>query len=350
MGKAARDAVIVPELSMNAIRLRSKRVGAHNRLTVAIACVAFAAGTLGAAAYGEKAVEGIRIWISGDKSAAVVDSLTMIREPLARQLRAVVAKATFPVVFPVGLPADAQVRSVIFSPAEKPNIFVVMYTRLGNHKVDTFMLVDPAVVNADQLPVGMERPTFRTVKQWRIGGEIVMPGWDAEHWANWSAIRAAMASSSPDASLDALANALPKVVVLGSPARLDVAERLRPAGGPSVLIEPRQIDAILRSAHPQPIVDNRTYTLTHIPYVKGAPDYEKASMAFSKDVLASANGARAIEAAVRLAGGAACSCYVLVHQPDAATYWVWTIPATGAAPPRKFVVDAKTLTARPASN
>jgi hypothetical protein len=342
-GKAAREAIAVPDVPMSSILRRSRAARSHDRVRGFIACAGLALCAVGAAAYGERAVEGIRVWLSGGKGAVVVDSLTMTREPMASELRAIVAKATFPVVLPVGLPAGSHVRWVIYSPVEHPTTIAISLVRDVDHEVGTFTLIDPSIVNASALPSGARRPEFRTLRQWRAGEEIVTGGLATAKWADLGAVESAMARATPQGSLDAMASTLPKVVVLGAPVRLDVAERVRPDAGLSVLVERRQVDDIARSSHFAPIDDNRTYSLYDIPYANGEPQYEKAKISFPKARLIAANGVRAIAAAVRSAGGPTCGCAVLFNQPDEATYWIWTIPIAGSPSATKYAVDAKTF-------
>ena len=128
------------------------------------------------AGVGAKLYDGVHVWFSGNKVATVVHSGVLMRHPIASDLRTAIAHATFPVVFPAGIPAGTTVNMVTLAPLDRPSAITISYSNPGRFNT-TVALLDPAVVdaNAAQLPSGSIRPS-RTFSHWRVGGEIIVAG------------------------------------------------------------------------------------------------------------------------------------------------------------------------------
>src|ERR1700736_268812 len=127
-GKAARELIVVPELPMDLIRVRSRRATTRERVRALIVYCAIGIALLGAgAAVGQKLYDGVRVWLSGGKAAVSIGSFVMVREPTASDLRHVVERASFPIVFPVPVPTGTRMTMLIFAPAERPNFVEVHY-------------------------------------------------------------------------------------------------------------------------------------------------------------------------------------------------------------------------------
>lgn len=225
-GRSARELIPVPELPLDAIRSRSRAARARGRMQAVIACAAISLGAIGAGTgLGEKLYDGVRVWLSGDKVAMTMTSFVMVRQPTAADLRGAIAGATFPVIFPVGIPAGSRVYLLAASPPGHPSAIVVSYHDHAGRDGSTFVLIDPKVVDADGGGVEKTSARFGTVSNWRTGGEIVLASRRGTAAGDVDRIKAAMAESSPRASMAVVDTMLAKVAVLGGPNRLELAER-----------------------------------------------------------------------------------------------------------------------------
>ena len=314
--------------------------------TIVTSAICLAAVGTGAGV-GAKIYDEMHVWLSGDKSAIVVHSGVIMRHPMGSELRDAIAHATFPVVFPVGVPAGTRVDMVILAPAGHPSYVTVSYQGKAGFKA-SFALVDPAVVTADaaKLPTGPVGISHGTFSQWRAGGEIVAVRANSIPADDLNRIKAAMAATSPRDSLAITETMLPKITVLGGTVRLEIAERYRPPNGRSVLLDQAYTLMIPRLAkRSQPMLDSRIDTVDNVKYAKG--DLASAHRVKGPNVPAvSAGGVRAIDAVLRFNGDGRkrdCRCEVLFSQPSRTAYWVWSIPLSGPAAARKYTVDAKTF-------
>jgi hypothetical protein len=343
-GRSAREMIPVPDVPLASIRSRSEAARNRGRVQALVACAAISVGAVGAGtAIGAKIVDGLRVWVSGGQVAIKLDSIVVIRNPTAPELRGTIAHATFPVVFPVGIPAGSRVFMLTATPADRPRAIIVSYQTHGGDG-PSFVLLDPAAVDASPGGVQAASARFQAVYNWRAGGEVVLALKQRLVPADVERIKAAMAQSSPRESLAVVETMLAKVAVLGGPNRLEVAERYAPRTGRSVLLDQLQVRSIAGGRNRgMPILDRRVFRASHVPYAHGDIDYRKLGPWRSTSVAVPRNGVRAIAAAVRSAGGAACACEVLFHQPSATAYWIWTIPMSGPPAVKKYVVDAKTF-------
>ena len=84
---AARAAIPVPEFPAQQIRTRAHAAAARIRTRIAALVGAFIFAAVGVqAGIAAKLVDGVRVWLSGDKTAVAVDSCTMANFPSAAQL------------------------------------------------------------------------------------------------------------------------------------------------------------------------------------------------------------------------------------------------------------------------
>lgn len=349
MGRAARERIPVPDLSMDSIRARSRAGTTRGRARLLVACSALCVVVLAAGvAFGARFYDGVRVWLSGNTTAVVVNSLAIVREPTASDLRDLTARATFPIVFPVGVPADTHVTMLMYAPAEHPNTVTIAYRNQRTNFNVGLTLVDSSLINPDNttLPAGAARPPLRESYHWQIGNETVLV--PKEHIASGDAnrIEAEMTKVSSADSFSVTETMLSRITILGgAPTRVDIAERYAPPKSHGVLLDRQQVRSISDLfSRGKPVLDTRTVYLSNIPSVHGEPDYSNASLHWPKVVVISEGGVRAIEAVLRSTSiRDDCGCEILFTQPSKMTYWVWKIPISSAPVVRKYTVDAKTF-------
>lgn len=348
MAKAARSAIAVPAMSMETIQGRSRAGLVRDRARILALCgaltlAAFGVGT-GVAA---KFYDGIRTWITHGQVAVVVDSLVVDSEPMPAELRDVAARAAFPVVFPVGLPAGTRVTKLLFAPHERPTSITIGY-RMPNDKHVGFTLNQTSTmqIGSAGLPEGRKRPIFREAVQWEVGRETVialkafLPNTQAAR------VKAAMLHATPRQSLastEAMARTFPALD--RTPDAADAAERLVQAGmHPVVIAQPflRYLPPLVKQH--RPLLDMRITYLTHIPAVHGQPDYANAMHEWPRHAIISANGVRAIDAVFHRTGDTyQCACAILFTQSQGGAYRIWILPSASSKRPVRYVVDARTL-------
>ena len=288
------------------------------------------------------------MWLAGGKSTVAVHSGIIIHYPTASELRGVIANATFPVVFPVGVPAGSTVYLVTAAPAGRPSVITISYEN-GQGFKPAFALVDPAVVdtNAASLPTGTALPPLQATYHFRVGGELVLALQKYISADDLNRIKDAMSNATPRESLALTEAMLAKMTVFPGNLRLNVAERYRPSSGRSVLLEGaylRTIPDLVK--HHQPLIDRRIARVSNVKYAKG--DLASAVVQPPTAVAISAAGLRAIDAVFRSPDEAGnrrdCGCEVLFNQPnDGAAYQLWKIPLSSAAAVRHYSVDATTF-------
>jgi hypothetical protein len=352
-GRNVRAQLPVPELSIAVIRRRAAAAKKHQFVVLSL-CAVVVLSILGVgAAYGQKVYEGVRLWLSGSKAAVEVTAFAMVRSPMAADVRDVVSHATFPVIFPVGLPAGTRLNMMMYSPAERPTSITISYVgSLPTSGRFGFSVFDSKTVNADDatVPGGSARTMRSDVYQWRVGSETVIVPKAHISVDVVSRIKAAMLKASPTQSL-ALTEAIARKVWLqpGALTLAAVAERNAPDGR-GVVLDQQHIGWIPGFAkRSQPMIDSRTVFLTNIPTVNGEPDYAKATLRWPKHVIISADGVRAIDAVLRHAGVRGdCGCGVLFDQPQAVTYAVSIISLSTPHVTKAYTVDAKTFAVAPA--
>ena len=148
MGRSARELIPVPPVPLQSIRGSSHRARARGRMQTIAACAAVSLCALGAGA-GAKMYHDAQVWLSGGKITATVHSGVLMHQPTAAELRKAIARATFPVVFPVGVPAGSRVYMVTLAPAERPSMITVSYQNERSGFKASFALLDPAVVDSN---------------------------------------------------------------------------------------------------------------------------------------------------------------------------------------------------------
>jgi len=341
-GRLVMESLAVPEVPLATIRRRSRaaRSLARAQAVVALILVLCAAGT--GVSLGAKIYDGMKVWLSGSKAALVVDSFTMLREPMDAEFRAIIARATFPVVLPVGLPQGTHIARVFFAPADHPSTLTVEYVNDHPRVRAGFTLLDPAIVNVPNalLPTGSTHTTFHRTDTWRAGNEVVLIPRGVLAEQQLRRIRAAMVTTTPAASLAENEAGLSRIVMLGGSVRIALAERYRSGSASSVLVDPDLKRSIPRlAALGKPMLDGRRTFVSNIRYVNGEPDYRKARGTASDAVAIPATGVRAIAAVLRDEGS--CVCEVLYRFPRHGISQVWLIPVRGLADVRSYAVDER---------
>lgn len=332
--RLARATLPVPDYPADRIRSRARAATVRSRARL----FAVAGGLVLAAVgmqtgFAAKLTDGVRVWLSGSKAAVAVESFAMVGYPTATQVRAAVAHATFPVTLPVGLPADARIQRIAYSPADRPSFIMIQYSGRNGFNAG-FSIVDTSAVatGTPSLPGAGTPPAFQPVDRWTAGAETVLvPSLDSARRAR---IEAAMRGTTPAQSITANEALGWQVIVLGGrPDDALRAERLVSPGAHAVLLDRghlRWITDLLK--HERPMPDGRAVELTHIPNVNGEPDYAHATLRFTHAVAVPIVGMRAIVAALSASHtSASCACEVLLEGPQANGYRVVTIPLAPAA-------------------
>jgi hypothetical protein len=132
LAKHARLNLAVPTLDIGAIRARSSASGARECLRRLAAATAIALCAGGAAAAFAGTAGGWHLWLFGNKVEVAVQSLAIVREPMAADARAVVKRAAFPMMLPDGLPRELRVLGIAYSPIERPTLLTVQYGNGSN--------------------------------------------------------------------------------------------------------------------------------------------------------------------------------------------------------------------------
>ena len=328
--KSARAQLAVPALDMESIRSRSQAEGFHARLRRLVVACAFALGAIGAGAAFAANTAGVRVWFFGGKMAAIeVQSFAMVRSPMPADLRNIAASATFPVIWPVGLPAGSRIGWIIYSPAEHPNFLTISYRDHSGHALTSVSIVDSRSVETDKalLPKDAHVVKGPSPYVWHAGEETVFMSRAYRPASAVAAIRSAMVQTSPAASL-ALNTPFAATIETETGAwdYMNAAERLAPSN--SVLLSPAQIGQMKRLARlDKPLRDDRTLILRHIRFKDGKPDYPHAIVDIPRgEVALSAAAVQTVATALSRANLThKCECAVLVRR--SAHYSVWKIDA-----------------------
>jgi hypothetical protein len=324
--KSARAQIHVPAVDIEIIRNRSRRAGVGARLRAAAVSSAVALGILGtAAAFAANFLPGVHVWFIGNKAVATVQSFAVVRQPMARDVRRIVASAAFPVVLPANVPRGTRVFGMMYSPADRPEILTIQYRDASGKEILGVNIVDDAKVARDRalMPNGPAQGVVSTGGRiWHIGRETVSAKSRFLSAAQIDAVRTAMQSASPQQSLAQFEALLPRISVQSvPPAIADVAERHASAGN-NVLLGKWEIHEIPKiAAKGKPLRDARTVYLTNIPQVHGQPDYRNATLFWPKSVAIPAEGVRVTAAVLqRWHIGPACGCAILLHWAGSGPY------------------------------
>jgi hypothetical protein len=347
-GRHMRDSIEAPAVPLESIRDRSRTAGAHSRLRTFAAAIVIALSAVGAATVvGAKIYNGVHFWFSGGRVAAEIHSGVLLRQPIAADLRNAIARATFPVVFPAGIPAGTRVNLVTAAPIDRPSAITIGYQNPNGFK-SSFALLDPAVVTPDaaSIPKIGARLGMGSYYNWRQGGEIVVVGSKISP-AVLDRIKAATAKVSAADSLAATEAMLPKITVIGTTVRLEIAERYAPPNGRSVLVSDEYFGSVAAFAKAaKPLLDNRIIRMTNL--APGDARLMKATIEPPTEIAVPAGGVRAIEAVLQTPENRYDrNCEILFNQPNSGTYWVWKIPLAPSGPVKKYAVDAKTFAIAP---
>lgn len=346
MAKRAEAQITIPSAPLDRIRqcASSRRQRGKVRTLVFSAVITLAmAGT--AAAFG--VYSGVQVWFSGNKAAIVVQSFAMVNYPKEADLRAVLSRATFPVVLPAGLPAGTHLWRLQYAPSDHPNAIFLEYRNDAVKFRADFALFDSAAVNAGSPPsMAMTQPGG--IYKWQSGRETVVVLKRAIHAADAKRISGAMLHATPAETLAATLPMLSTATIMDkSPHAGEVAARYVPAIGRTFVLGPHYPGEIARLAkRDKPLLDSRTVFLTNIPPKNGQPDYANATLKWPHVVAIPANGVRAIDAVYRaahIAGNCACMTF-FNEKPGAPTYRVWILHGTPpSATLHKYTVDGNTL-------
>lgn len=341
-----RELIPVPDVPLGAIRSRARRANARGRLQILAASAALALVALGAASgAGAKIYQGMHYWLSGGRGAVEFHSGTIVRWPMAADLRAVVAHATFPVVFPAGIPGGSRTDLVTAAPLDRPSYIVVFFHHGARFKAG-FALLDPAVVStSDALPKAATEVGVDAGTRWRQGGEIIaVPSRVSA--ADLARIKAATARLSPAQSLAAIEAAAPTLRVIGVTVRLDIAERYARSDGRSVLVGEQYLPTVLRLASAsKPLLDNRVVRFRNFRPVNQR--IIRTTDEPITEIAVPAAGVRAIAAVLRASENhAGCRCEIVFDPLEGGTYPIWKIPLAPSGKVTKYVVDAATFAVR----
>ena len=345
-GRSALERLAVPTLHMDTIRAGVRKSEIRDRVRATAACVALAVGAIGAAGLGEKIYDGIHVWLHANTAVVQVRSMNMTWSPTSADLRNAISTATFPVIFPVGLPTGTRVTRFTTAPAQHPDTIVIEYLNKGAHFSAGFTLIDSRAVSIDSTRAPSVGIQFGGVYRWRAGGEMVIVSEQAISALDARRIGTEMKNATPGRSLALTERLLWKTIVLGkSHEAADIADDLAPPGSHSVLLDRSHVALVPDLAmHGKPMLDSRTVWLSNIPSVNGQPDYSKATVGWPDSIAIPANGVRAIDAVLRSSGVARDGCCaILFNQPDASTFWIWEIPMTAPGNVSKFAVNARTF-------
>ena len=351
-GKHLQTTMLVPELPIASIRSRLRDANTRHRSHVLTACAIAAIAVLGSGTLlAAMMFGGVRVWLSGDKAAVDMTSFALILNPNPDDLRRVTTDATFPVVFPVGIPKGMHMNTLLFSPADHPNFIEVTYRNAETDaRSGQFLLLDSSTVNHGQaptLPNGEKLPAG-PVTHWNVGRESVIVLGAGQH----AAMKAAMSGITPAESLAQTLPMLYRITLLAEQGKLaDEAEAIAPAEGRSVLLDRGHLGEIASLAHSnKPVVYTRETVFEPFPSVAGKPDFAHAKRHFITTTAVSTGGVRAIAAvlASRACGSigkmrSSLTCQILINERSGRAYRIWVLPFNASRAPTKYVVDSTTF-------
>jgi len=268
----AYDAIAVPPLPLQPIRVRVARHARRQRAVIAALCTVVLALSIGfASGAGAALTSQIRIWFSGGRMSVDVRGLAMTTWPTHAVLVDLTRRATFPVVLPVGLPSGARLMRVGSSPADHPSTITLIYA-LPRGGLFGITLVDPTSVESSA-PPALAPSTPATA--WTVQGERVFVNAQPQYAAVARIVRARMQDATAASALAASdANTVHGIALN--------AHQLA------------QIPKLARDG--APLYDNRTVVLTKIPRVNGEPDYRHATLTWPRQLALSPSAVREVSA------------------------------------------------------
>ena len=350
LAKEAKANLLVPEVPLERILMRSEQVGARGRLRSVFYAAAISLATVGtAAALSTGMFRGVQIWIDGNRGTVAVHSFAMMREPTRAAVQRVVAKATFPVIFPLGLPPDARVSRLTYAPEDRPNAFFIEY-RGRSWKRATLAIFDSSAVHSGSASMpGGQGVSFHDSVSWNNGRETVLALKGAFSARTIDQIKKATAHATADSSLALASPMFSKAIVLGTaPELAQIADRYGSGNRGAVVIGPQLVRTVPAMAvRHQPLLDSSLVILTNIPSVQGQPDYAKATLRWPRTIAISSDGVRAIAAVLQTAGGAeGCGCDVVIARPAGQPFEVWEVSSKNIAVARAYVVNPATFSVK----
>ncbi len=333
--RSARGMIPVPDPPIGAMRERARRASAHDRIRSLAAGGAICLAALGVGAgAGGKIYESAYVWLTGGRAATLRHSFVEVREPTVADVRDIVRRAAFPIVFPAGIPSGSRVTSLLYFPHDRPDFVQVQYYNKSRGLDFGVSLYGPSAINTDSR-VPASRVYREDVYRWQVGAEhIVVP--KAHVSAREAAqIEVATMKASPMSSLVETEKMLRTIEnVSGNPEIAGLAERYAPAGGGSVLLGPLQLRSVpnLASTGKPMIYSRRTEFGSDMHVVESR----------NTEVVLSASAVKGVNAVLRVAN--VRDAFVLYNQPKVGVYWVWVIHANASqGSVRKYSVDANTL-------
>lgn len=324
-GRAMRERLATPSLPLAAIHAGAQAQSAHARarslvLVAAIVVAALGGGAGLAANYG-----GVRILLSGNRSAAIIRSFTIVRSPMAPDLARVVKSAAFPVVFPLGLPKGTQVTRIAFAPQDRPTAVIVQYHNDAAHlSVGITLAATSTLGGATNPPVGSTPLT--QVYHWQVGAETVLALKAYISSQAATRVRRAMQQATPTSSVAATIPMLSNILVLDAPpSAVAKARRYSSAPGTLLLGPPaihRLADIVGRG---QALFDTRAVFLSNIHTHHGVPDYRDATVHWPRHELLSPDAARQVNAAIHAKHLENCACSILLTRAPSSAYAIKAI-------------------------
>jgi hypothetical protein len=323
----------VPDLPIGAMRDRARITSMRDRLRTFAAGAAICFVALGAGA-GGKIYQRAYVWFSKGQTSTLRHSFVEVREPTVADVRDIVRRAAFTVVFPAGIPSGTRLTSLLYYPHDHPNFVQVQYSNEIRGLDFGVSLYGAGAINADS-PVPASEVYKEDVYRWQTDAEyIVIP--KAQIPAREAArIEAATVKASPTTTLLATEKMLRTIEDLsGDPKIADIAEHYAPTSGTSVLLGPVQLRLIPKLAR----TDSPMFYSRRTEF---GPDM-RATATLNKEAVLSAGAVKGIDAVLHR--GKARDSFVLFNERAAGDYLVWVIRQNG--PPssvRRYSVDKNTL-------
>ncbi len=328
-GRDVRNRISVPTVPLAAIHAgaQAQSARAHVRglvLFAVIAVAALGAGTGLAANYG-----GVRILLSGNRSAALIHSFMIVRNPMATDLARVTKDAAFSVVLPLGLPAGTHVAMIAYAPDDHPTAVIVQYRNDEAHLSVGVTLAATSALGGDSAQIPTGSTPLNQVYHWQVGSETVLV--QKAHMSPQSArrMRNAMQRATPASSLAATGAMLSKLLVLEAPPNaVAKAQQYSSARGALLLGPPaiRRLAGIV--ARGQALFDTRAVFLSNIHTHSGAPDYRNATLHWPRHMLLSPSAARNVNAMIHARNLQNCECSILLTKATSGAYTIKPVPSS----------------------
>jgi len=351
-GKSAMQQIRVPELSIDLIRARSSERSRRDHMRTLVLYAALCLSVIGVGTgLAARVYSGIHVWFYGGKAAVTIDSLVSQQEPTKEDLRAVLNRAAFPVVLPVGMPAGTRIDGLKYAPLGHPNSIIVEYRNVRTNLRLTLSLFDSSAITKGTTGLPSRKASMVNpasgLDVWTIDKETVVASKQVPA-KEIDRIKAAMMTTSPQQSLKAAGPMLRRIIVEGgSDTVADAVEQYAPPTYRSVLLDRKYIGWIPWLAKRKKLgPDSRMVVVTDIPMIHGQPDYMNATVNWPNKIMPRL-GVQAVWAFLQATHtGPKCRCELLYYRPNAATFAIWKISVADPRRVARYVVDAKTLVVR----